>query len=53
MGEYKTFKTGKYWLEQGWYTAKQLQDIIDAHNRANEYLRKSMQPIKEKNGGSI
>ena len=51
MDEYKTFSTGKYWLEQGWYTAEQLKKIIDTHNRANEYLRKSMQPIKEKNGG--
>ena len=48
MDEYKTFKTGKYWLEQGWYTAEQLQKIIDTHNRMNEHLRKSMQPIKEK-----
>jgi hypothetical protein len=43
-----TYNTGKYWLEQGWYTAEQLQKIIDTHIRANEYLRNSMQPIKEK-----
>ena len=46
--EYKTFSAGKYWLEQGWYTAEQLQKIIDTHNRMNEHLRKSMQHIKEK-----
>jgi hypothetical protein len=49
MYEYKTLSTGKYWLEQGWYTAEQLQKIIDIHNRMNEQLRKSMQPTKEKN----
>lgn len=48
MDEYKTFSAGKYWLEQGWYTAKQLQDIINVHNRMNEQLHKSMQPTKEK-----
>ena len=48
MDEYKTLSAGKYWLEQGWYTAKQLQDIINVHNRMNEQLHKSMQPTKEK-----
>jgi hypothetical protein len=38
------------WKNDGWYTAEQLQKIIDTHNRMNEQLRKSMQPIKEKNG---
>ena len=49
MDEYKTISTGKHWLEQGWYTAEQLQKIIDTHNRMNEQLRKSMQPTKDKN----
>ena len=48
---HNTYNTGKHWLEQGWYTAEQLQKIIDTHIRMNEQLRKSMQPIKEKNGG--
>ena len=47
MDEYKTITTGKFWLEEGWYTVKHLQDILDTHKRMNEQLRKSMQPIKE------
>ena len=47
---HNTYNTGKHWLEQGWYTAEQLQKIIDTHIRMNEQLRKSMQPIKDKNG---
>jgi len=48
VAEYKTFKTGKFWLEQGWYTVKQLEDLLTVNKRMNEQLRKSMQPIKEK-----
>jgi cell division protein FtsB len=48
VDEYKTYRTGAWWLEQGWYTVEQLQKIIDAHNRIIEQLRKSMQPIEEK-----
>jgi len=47
VDEYKTVTTGKFWLEQGWYTVKHLQDILDTHKHLNEQLRKSMQQIKE------
>ena len=48
MDEYKTFNTGKFWLKEGWYTVKQLEDLLTVNKRMNEQLRKSMQPIKEK-----
>ena len=37
--------TARYWLEEGWYTVKQLQELIDASKRMNQHLNKSMDEV--------
>jgi cell division protein FtsB len=53
----ETIGTGKFWLEEGWYTVKQLEDLIAVNKRMNEQLNKSMdqvsghlKKIRKKNG---
>jgi hypothetical protein len=41
----KTIGTGKFWLEEGWYTVKQLEDLITVNKRMNEQLNKSMDQV--------
>lgn len=46
--EYKTIDVAKYWLEEGWYTVKQLEDLLEHNRRMNNHLRKSIEIVKEK-----
>ena len=39
--------TSKYWLEEGWYTVKQLQELIDSSKHMNEHLNKTMDEVSE------
>jgi len=41
----ETIGTGKFWLEEGWYTVKQLEDLITVNKRMNEQLNKSMDQV--------
>jgi hypothetical protein len=41
----KTIGTGKFWLEEGWYTVKQLEDLLTVNKRMNEQLNKSMDQV--------
>ena len=41
----QTIGTGKFWLEEGWYTVKQLKDLITVNKRMNEQLNKSMDQV--------
>ena len=41
----ETIGTGKFWLEEGWYTVKQLEDLIAVNKRMNEQLNKSMDQV--------
>jgi hypothetical protein len=41
----QTIGTGKFWLEEGWYTVKQLEDLITVNKRMNEQLNKSMDQV--------
>jgi len=41
----KTIGTGKFWLEEGWYTVKQLKDLLTVNKRMNEQLNKSMDQV--------
>jgi hypothetical protein len=41
----KTIGTGRFWLEEGWYTDKQLQDLVDANKRLSERLNKTMDEV--------
>jgi hypothetical protein len=41
----KTIGTGKFWLEEGWYTVKQLEDLLTVNKRMNEQLNKSMEQV--------
>ena len=41
----ETIGTGRFWLEEGWYTDKQLQELIDASNRMNQQLNKTMDEV--------
>jgi hypothetical protein len=40
-----TIGTGKFWLEEGWYTVKQLEDLITVNKRMNKQLNKSMDQV--------
>ena len=40
-----TIGTGKFWLEEGWYTVKQLEDLLTVNKRMNEQLNKSMDQV--------
>ena len=37
--------TSKYWFEEGWYTVKQLQELIDASKRMNQHLNNTMDEV--------
>lgn len=37
--------TARYWLAEGWYTIKQLQDLVDANKSINQQLNKSMDEV--------
>jgi activator of 2-hydroxyglutaryl-CoA dehydratase len=39
--------TSKYWFEEGWYTVKQLQELIDASKHMNKHLNKTMDEVSE------
>ena len=41
----KVIGTARYWLEEGWYTVNQLQELIDASKRMNQQLNKSMDEV--------
>jgi len=41
----QTIGTGKFWLEEGWYTVKQLEDLLTVNKRMNEQLNKSMDQV--------
>jgi len=41
----ETICTGKFWLEEGWYTVKQLEDLLTVNKRMNEQLNKSMDQV--------
>ena len=41
----ETIGTGRFWLEEGWYTDKQLQDLVDANKRLSERLNKTMDEV--------
>jgi hypothetical protein len=41
----ETIGTGKFWLEEGWYTVKQLKDLLTVNKRMNEQLNKSMDQV--------
>jgi hypothetical protein len=41
----ETIGTGKFWLEEGWYTVKQLEDLLTVNKRMNEQLNKSMDQV--------
>ena len=41
----ETISTAQYWLAEGWYTVKQLQELIDANKRMNQHLNKTMDEV--------
>ena len=41
----ETIGTGKFWLKEGWYTVKQLEDLLTVNKRMNEQLNKSMDKV--------
>ena len=49
MGEYiyKTLSAAKFWLEEGWYTAEDLQKILDMKKLQDKHLRKVMEALSE------
>ena len=49
MGEYTytTISTAKFWLEEGWYTAEDLQKIIDFKKVQDKHLREVMEALSE------
>jgi len=50
--EYTTLSTAKVCLEEGWYTPKDFQKIIDLLAMQEKHVREIMQPIRKgKNGG--
>ena len=38
----ETIGTGRFWLEEGWYTVKQLEDLLEHNRRVNNHLNKTM-----------
>jgi hypothetical protein len=41
--EYKTFDTGKVWLEAGWYMPEYLRIVIEIREEQDKRLRESME----------
>lgn len=41
----ETIGTSKFWFAEGWYTVKQLQELIDASTRMNQHLNNTMDEV--------
>jgi hypothetical protein len=46
---YTTLSTARFWLEEGWYTAEDLQKILDMKKLQDKHLRKVIAALTSKN----
>lgn len=44
---YSTIGMAQYWLEEGWYTVEQLEQLLEHKKRMDVHLRKSIEQTNE------